>query len=343
MSLAMLLGIMPSLGVGLLVAQATGDTNATNESYVGIVPANVALTNPTPTELQAAINNASSGDEVVVNITDDPFQYLTNSTIIIPPGVTLTFTGSGTLHIHGITFRVWGTLFFGVSAVNATGNFPWQVFEGGSISAAPSPIATFTPGGARPGQGNNISTVNPTAHLITFEPGSHGLFESQNVQTHLGQWTPDFPGTLDGVQGWMFIGWYPEVSPVVLGNATYIAQWVQEWTVIFIVDGAEVDRQTVDAGSLLVARTEPSAEQGYRFIGWREVNGFIWNFAEHRVGYNNTLTAAFEAIQYGVRWDANGGIFASNGLVTNISHPLYNAPTIQNVGALYHCMARFCI
>jgi len=54
--------------------------------------------------------------------------------------------------------------------------------------------------------------------------------------------------------------------------------------------------------------TDPGVptRDGYRFLGWKEVWGYTWNFAEHRVGGDNILVAQWIR-QWTVNFDLNGG------------------------------------
>ena len=64
----------------------------------------------------------------------------------------------------------------------------------------------------------------PTLHTITFEPGTQGTFAPQSSTAYSGDPTPT-PPAVTGNPGYTFDGWLPTLSPTVVGNATYVAQW----------------------------------------------------------------------------------------------------------------------
>ena len=68
----------------------------------------------------------------------------------------------------------------------------------------------------------------PFLYSVVFEPGAHGAFTAVTHKNLMeGAMTPEAPEAL-GESGWVFAGWAPELSETVTGNATYVAQWVEE-------------------------------------------------------------------------------------------------------------------
>lgn len=62
-------------------------------------------------------------------------------------------------------------------------------------------------------------------YKVTFAPGDHGAFSSVTVtDVRRGSSTPAPPKTT-GKKGYLFTGWSPEISSIVLDDAKYTAQW----------------------------------------------------------------------------------------------------------------------
>jgi len=129
---------------------------------------------------------------------------------------------------------------------------------------------------------------------IVFEDGFGNELRRDTVDN--GGLVPAPPPVPD-IDGYRFIGWFyrsgTQFNPGThtAGSDNMIqARWIKLYTVTFIVDGEIYEIEEVEAGALLERPQDPEKE-GFRFFGWREVNGYIWNFDEHRVNGDNTLTA----------------------------------------------------
>ncbi len=70
--------------------------------------------------------------------------------------------------------------------------------------------------------------------------------------------------------------------------------------------GTSVPSQKVDTGQKIVKPPDPT-KNGYKFLGWLRPNGNLWNFNNATVTRDITLTADWEAIEYTVTFDADGG------------------------------------
>jgi len=103
--------------------------------------------------------------------------------------------------------------------------------------------------------------------------------------------------------GYAFAGWSPEVGAVVPANdVTYVAQWmINKHTITFDANGGTGGRSiTQDYGTAIVAPTV--TRTGYNFTGWSpEVAATV---PDEDVSY----TAQWEAKQYTVTFDVNGGV-----------------------------------
>jgi predicted outer membrane repeat protein len=66
-------------------------------------------------------------------------------------------------------------------------------------------------------------------YTISYLPGEYGTFEAVSFVCALGDLTPEAP-VVTGQPGWSFIGWAPNQSSTVEGDATYVAQWKPETT-----------------------------------------------------------------------------------------------------------------
>jgi len=69
----------------------------------------------------------------------------------------------------------------------------------------------------------------PLSYTVSYLPGEYGTFGAVSFVCGLGDLTPKAP-VVTGQSGWSFIGWAPNPTPTVLGDATYVAQWEPETT-----------------------------------------------------------------------------------------------------------------
>ncbi len=69
-----------------------------------------------------------------------------------------------------------------------------------------------------------------TEYTVTYTDGVNGTaFADQTYTVKDGEATPAFNGTPER-EGYVFLGWEPEVAETVTGNATYTAQWEEALT-----------------------------------------------------------------------------------------------------------------
>ncbi|MCL2477764.1 InlB B-repeat-containing protein, partial [Candidatus Bathycorpusculum sp.] len=87
--------------------------------------------------------------------------------------------------------------------------------------------------------------------------------------------TPSAP-VVTGETGWRFVGWVPEPSATVTGNAVYVAQWEQEmFTVRFVNwDNTLLKEERVAYGGSATAPANPT-RTGYTFTGWSHTFNYI--------------------------------------------------------------------
>jgi uncharacterized repeat protein (TIGR02543 family) len=116
--------------------------------------------------------------------------------------------------------------------------------------------------------------TNPPAltYTVTYLPGTYGTFKAVTHVCTLGDLTPQAP-VVSGQLGWKFIGWTPQPTSTVEGDATYAAQWEQ---VVFVVkfvdwDGTVLKTESVSYGNNAYAPANPS-RAGYTFAGWNPAN-----------------------------------------------------------------------
>ncbi|MCL2140066.1 MAG: InlB B-repeat-containing protein [Dehalococcoidia bacterium] len=106
-------------------------------------------------------------------------------------------------------------------------------------------------------------------YAVTYQPGTHGTFSAQtSEEIYVDDPTPAAPITYSE-PGWRFIGWSPELSAVVSGDVTYVAQWEQITHEVTVVDwdNAIIDRQVVIYGNNAEEPVSPIRE-GYVFVNW---------------------------------------------------------------------------
>ncbi|MBR4653495.1 MAG: InlB B-repeat-containing protein, partial [Kiritimatiellae bacterium] len=109
-------------------------------------------------------------------------------------------------------------------------------------------------------------------------------------------------------EGYTFDGWSPSVPATVpAGNATYTAHWtVNQYTVTFDANGGTGGKTVTQIyGTALTTPTV--SREGYTFDGWSP------SVPATVPAGNATYTAQWEANQYTVTFDANGGEGAMDG------------------------------
>ena len=302
--------------------------------------ADVTLTNPTPAQLQTALNNADIGDVVTMNITGN---FTPNSPLVIPDGVTLVIAGTGTLIARSIRFDIYGILSVHCSTVNSNNNTEINLYGDAIVYAEQGK-----------NEGNGFVVTNrypPNTYPITYLPGDHGLFPPDIHYPYLNDPTPAFAGDItDCDPGWVFVGWVPDPldRPFVTGVATYIAQWEKNTaTVTFIVDSQvylTID-DTID-GDPYARPADPPAvdfapdEFGYKFDGWYTAVDYLVEFDfDDPVHDGLTLYGTFvpdydvtKVLSYTVEYYQDGVLFETLPAVTDtvwINAP--NALTVQSV------------
>ena len=115
---------------------------------------------------------------------------------------------------------------------------------------------------------------DPT-YTVVYAPGTQGTFAKQVTDgLFAGEATPAAP-VVTGNPGWKFIGWQPVVSDTVTGDATYVAQWEQLYTVIYEpgTQGTFAKQVTdgLSAGDATPAAPAVTGNAGWKFIGWQPV------------------------------------------------------------------------
>ncbi|MCL2151173.1 MAG: InlB B-repeat-containing protein, partial [Coriobacteriia bacterium] len=111
----------------------------------------------------------------------------------------------------------------------------------------------------------------PDFFSVTYAPGEHGTFDEQvTLGLVLNDETPLAP-IPTGEEGWAFVGWSPEPSESVQGNAVYTALWEEAVvTVTFVDDDSNtvIKAESVPYGASATAPVTPPTKIGYEFAGW---------------------------------------------------------------------------
>lgn len=118
-------------------------------------------------------------------------------------------------------------------------------------------------------------------------------------------------------------------TTTVPGAITVYAQWqVRQYTVSFDLNGGNLPvpgSQTLDFGTLITEPTPHPTRNGYNFMGWNTAQngtGVNWNFATDTMPEGSfTLYARWQAQQYTVTFDLNGGVYAGNSGLLSQSIP----------------------
>ena len=161
------------------------------------------------------------------------------------------------------------------------------------------------------------AAVTPTA-TISFDlngaPGEYAPI-TEEVGSEVG--APDDPEW----EGHTFLGWepaFPETMPEE--DITLVAQWqVNEYNVIYIVDGEEYNRVEVAYGAEFTLIAAPEKE-GYSFSGW-SIDGF--DVAPSTMPAQDiTVTGTFEVNYYGTEFYLDEGGELYEGQEVAFGQPL---------------------
>ena len=123
--------------------------------------------------------------------------------------------------------------------------------------------------------------------------------------------------------GYVFTGWDRDFS-VITGDLTVAAVFVaNKYTVVFISDGAEFNRQTVDHGSAAVYPGIP-VKAGYTFTGWdtnfSNVTGNLTVTALFEPGNKYTVVFLSDGIEFNRQTVEPGGSAANPGAPSKAGH-----------------------
>jgi len=109
----------------------------------------------------------------------------------------------------------------------------------------------------------------PTIYTVSYTDGvdDEVVFDDQTYSVEEGSETPEFEGT-PSREGYIFIGWNPEVAEIVTGSVTYTAQWeAAEAEVTFHISEETTETRSAQIGTLIEDLPVPYVPQKL-FLGW---------------------------------------------------------------------------
>ena len=116
----------------------------------------------------------------------------------------------------------------GTPAFNGTPAREGYVFSGWApvIADRVTQSATYAATWKIDANGNGKADEDEEKYTVTYTDGvdNEEVFADQVYTVKKGDKTPAFNGTPER-EGYVFLGWEPEVAETVTGNATYVAQW----------------------------------------------------------------------------------------------------------------------
>lgn len=152
-------------------------------------------------------------------------------------------------------------------------------------------------------------TPEVTEYTVTYKDGVDGAaFADQTYTVKENDPTPAFEGEPTR-EGYVFLGWEPEVAETVTGDATYVATWeLETYTITYdfrkVVKTSDVKNlnnpttfMIEDLPLTLKAPTFKNNEWPQKFLNWRDVDGNV--VTEITEPGNITLCAYY---QYPVRY-----------------------------------------
>lgn len=170
-------------------------------------------------------------------------------------------------------------------------------------------------------------------HTVTFEVHGGNTIDPVQIDDNTSLIRPTPPVKT----GYTFKGWYKDSGLLdawnfdvdkVTDDLTLYAKWeMNQYTVSFQTDGGSaISPLLADYNSTITEPASPT-KNGYTFKGWYADNTFhtSWNFETDKITSNTTLYAKWEANQYTISFNSNGGSTVST--VVASYHSLITAPT----------------
>ena len=130
-------------------------------------------------------------------------------------------------------------------------------------------------------------TPEVTEYTVTYKDGVDGAaFADQTYTVKEGDATPAFDGT-PAREGYVFLGWEPEVAETVTGDATYVATWeLETYTITYdfrkVVKTSDVKNlnnpTTFTVEDLPLTLNAPSFKNNewpQKFLNWRDADGNV--------------------------------------------------------------------
>lgn len=130
-------------------------------------------------------------------------------------------------------------------------------------------------------------TPEVTEYTVTYKDGVDGAaFADQTYTVKEGGATPAFDGT-PAREGYVFLGWEPEVAETVTGDATYVATWeLETYTITYdfrkVVKTSDVKNlnnpTTFTVEDLPLTLNAPSFKNNewpQKFLNWRDADGNV--------------------------------------------------------------------
>ena len=218
---------------------------------------------------------------------------------------------------------------------------------------------TFAPNNHIPSKGNScyvslwITEGEPAAteYTVTYTDGVNGAaFADQTHTVKDGDATPAFDGT-PAREGYVFLGWEPEVAETVTGNATYTAQWEEaltevkvtsnrkEGALLFLGDEIKVTAKANTAATITITPTlngafkqiaSDTAADGTKTI-WYRVTKIIGNYTTL-----NFKATATKGTQEPVTGELTYGVNLRNRIHVTVKMASDNSPVTDAEIRLMH-------
>ncbi|MCL2054714.1 MAG: InlB B-repeat-containing protein [Oscillospiraceae bacterium] len=191
----------------------------------------------------------------------------------------------------------------------------WEDSEGAIVTEIPTDAhgnKTFT---AVWTQTTNLYTVTFNTHSGTPQPAQiQDVPHGSTINAHIAPETIADPIIR---AGYRFDGWFTAETggtkwelgtDSVTSNITLHAQWTEQFTVTWNVDGNPPTTSIEHDGETIKNRPTPDPEkEGHTFDGWYTEDGDEWIFATDLVDEDTTLYAQFTPKPFNVTWDYNWG------------------------------------
>ena len=174
----------------------------------------------------------------------------------------------------------------------------------------------------------------PVEYKIEYDMNGHGSVPSSWNKTYTIEDDDYFPPT-PSEPGYDFDGWEPDSIPKgSTGTKKFTANWsLHEYTLTFNYnDGASGMSSKSCTYLQEIGELPTTTKEGHDFLGWTIDGQYISEDSTYDYTQNKTATAQFQARQYTITFDPNGGTVGVDTMTATQGLAIGEMPTPVNLG-----------